>query len=124
MLQKNRPLKRGAALSNQKETVAKKIGSSLNGGVKIGLAGAVLSGMLFFAGGFYLYQVNSVASAGFQLQNIQNKIQEYQKEGNDLEIQSTELQSTYNIEKSAKNLNLVNTANVSYIELDGPVAMK
>ena len=122
LLSKNRPIRRGAALSNKKEIIKKE--TALQGSMKIGLAGIMLTGMIIFAGGFYLYQVNSIASEGFEMQDVQNKIQEYQKEGRDLEIKEVESRSMYNIEKSAKDLNLINSSNVSYIELNGPMAMK
>ncbi len=124
LLQKNRPIKRGAALSSKKEIIIKKTDNALKGRAKIGLTGIMVLSMLLFASGFYLYQVNSVVTAGLELQDLQGKIQQYQNEGNNLEIKSTELQSTYNLEKSVKSMGLVSPTNVSYIELNGPVAMK
>lgn len=79
---------------------------------------------LIALGAFYLYQVNTIATKGYEIKEVESRIQELQKENQKLEIREVELKSMYNIEKSMDNLNLVSSPNVSYIELDGPVAMK
>jgi len=75
-------------------------------------------------GGIYLYQVNKVATQGFEMKEAENQIKELENTGKKLKIKEVELKSMYNIEKSMENLNLVNSDNVSYIEMDGSVAMK
>jgi len=77
-----------------------------------------------FLGGAYLYQVNKVATQGMDMREVENKIKELDNENKKLKIKEVELKSMYNIEKSMENLNLVNSDNVSYVEIDGPMAMK
>jgi len=77
-----------------------------------------------FLGGIYLFQVNKVATQGIDMREAENKIQEFDKENKQLKIKEIELKSMYNIEKTMENLNLVNSDNVSYVEMDGPVAMR
>jgi len=78
----------------------------------------------FACGAFYLYQVNSIATKGYEVRDLQNQIQDLQKDSKKMEIHEVELRSMYNIEKASKDLNLVNSDKVSYVELNGPVAMK
>lgn len=77
-----------------------------------------------FLGGMYLYQVNNVATQGIDMREAENEIQELDQENKQLKIKEVELKSMYNIEKAMENLNLVNSDNVSYVEMDGSVAMK
>jgi len=80
--------------------------------------------VIIFLGGIYLYQVNKVATQGFEMKEAESKIQDLENTSKKLKIKEVELKSMYNIEKSMENLNLVNSDNVSYIEMDGSVAMK
>jgi hypothetical protein len=85
-------------------------------------------GFLFFAiitlGSFYLYQVNDLATKGFEIRDLENRIGQLEKEGKQMEIREVELRSMYNIEKSTEDLNLVSPSSISYLEINGPVAMK
>jgi len=75
-------------------------------------------------GAAYLFQVNSIATKSFEVRELENKIHELSKENKKMEIREVELRSMYNIEKASKELNLVNSKDVTYIEINGPVAMK
>lgn len=80
--------------------------------------------IMFLAGIVYLYQVNSLATKGFEIKEIENKIQEAEKEYKQLQIKEIELRSMNNIEKATEDLNLVNSADITYLEMPGPMAMK
>lgn len=75
-------------------------------------------------GAFYLYQVNGIATKGYEIRELENEIQELNKESKKMEIHEVELRSMYNIEKASQDLNLVNSGEVAYVEINGPVAMK
>lgn len=77
-----------------------------------------------FSGAFYLYQVNSIATKGFEIKKLENDMQELKRESQKLKIKEMELKSMYNIEKYTKDFNLVNSTDVIYLEINGPVAMK
>lgn len=77
-----------------------------------------------FCSTFYLYQVNDIATKGYEIRALERKIQELNKESKKMEIREVELKSMYNIEKASQDLNLVSSGEVSYIEINGPVAMK
>jgi hypothetical protein len=79
---------------------------------------------LFFSGAFYLYQVNKIAIQGYETRDFENRIQELQKESQKLKIREVELKSMYNIEKSLPDLNLVSSSAITYIETNGPMAMR
>lgn len=85
---------------------------------------AAIGVLLVMLAAVYLYQVNAIATKGYEIKKIESAIQDLQKENQTLQIKEVELKSMYNIEKSVNNLNLVGSPNVSYIETDGPVAMK
>ena len=84
----------------------------------------ILAGIVAFAGAFYLYQVNSLAAKGYELTDLQNKVGVLQEANKKNRIQEVELMSMYNIEKATQNSNLVSLSDASYLELNGPVAMK
>jgi len=84
----------------------------------------VMIGCVIFAGAFYLYQVNNIAIKGYEIREVENKIQDLEKENQKLKIKEVESKSMYNIEKATEDLNLVNSNNVSYVEIKGPMAMK
>lgn len=113
----------GKNISRRK--VAREKDSAL-GGAKISLVsiGFVFLIILFLSGVFYLYQVNSLATQGFEIKKIEKEIQTVEKENKQLQIKEIELRSMNNIEKATEDLNLVNSSNVTYIEVAGPVAMK
>lgn len=100
--------------------------SGQKGGNYSGLAvvGFVLAGVAFLAGVLYLYQVNSIATQGYEVREIENKIQESEKDISKLKIKEVELKSMYNIEKAIESLNLVTSSEISYLDITGPVAMK
>jgi len=77
-----------------------------------------------FLGGMYIFQVNEVATQGIDMREAEKKIFELEQKRKDLEIKEVELKSMRQIEKETENLNLVDSGAVSYIELDGPVAMR
>lgn len=78
----------------------------------------------FICGALYLFQVNSIATKGYEIRDLESRINELHKENKKMEIREVELRSMYNIEKASQDLNLVNSKEVTYIEINGPVAMK
>lgn len=81
-------------------------------------------GALLLGGLIYLFQVNDLATKGFEVKDVENRIDKLQEERKSLRLKETELKSMYNLEKEVKDLDLVNCSNVSYVEKDGPLAMK
>ncbi|HPN96570.1 MAG TPA: hypothetical protein PLK35_02275 [Candidatus Moranbacteria bacterium] len=100
--------------------------SKVKGSAKLGLVSAcfMLVASVIASGAFYLYQVNDLATQGYEMREIENQIQGLEKESKKMRIREVELRSMYNIEKATENLDLVNAVNVSYVEMESPVAMK
>jgi len=117
--------KKGSYCSVRRNDIARK-GSFASGRMQISSVSLafVLIAVIFICGAFYLFQVNSIATRGFEVRELEKKIQELGKENKKMEIQEVELRSMYNIEKASKELNLVDSREVTYIEIKGPVAMK
>ena len=84
----------------------------------------ILAAVVVFSGAFYLFQVNSLTAKGYELKELQNNLAILQETNKKNRIQEVELMSMYNIEKFTENLNLVDLNDVTYLELNGPVAMK
>ena len=84
----------------------------------------VVAMIIIASGAFYLYQVNDIATKGYEVRDLESHIQNLQKESKKMEINEVELRSMYNIEKASQDLNLVNSTDVTYVEINGPVAMK
>jgi hypothetical protein len=75
-----------------------------------------------FAGLFYVYAVNQTAVKGLEIRKIEKEIAESKKNNEALKIREAELKSLYKIEESSKNLNMVDAANVKYLEENPSVA--
>ena len=76
-----------------------------------------------FSGLFYIYSVNQTAVKGIETSRIQKQIDEKRKENEALKIKEAELESLYRIEDASKQLEMVSSANVSYIEESPTVAL-
>lgn len=97
----------------------------------LGSAGLSIIGACFLLafgviilGAYYLYQVNDLATKGYEMKDMETKIQQLEKDGKKLQIREVELRSMYNLEKATENLDLVNAQNVTYVEMKSPVAMR
>jgi len=96
------------------------------GSVKINFMGIFFSFIFIVSllGGIYLYQVNDLVGKGYEFKEIENKLEKLKKENEQEKMKEVELRSMRNIEKSIENLNLVSSNEVSFLEINGPVAMK
>lgn len=100
--------------------------SNQKGGAKISLLGAGSFMLVFIActAAFYLFQVNELANKGYEIRDLEKKIQTLEKDNKSMQIKEVELTSMYSIEKATENLGLVNSAEASYVSMSGTVAMK
>jgi hypothetical protein len=111
------------SMSGKKEAKIKLNQKNISG-IFLPVFTAVLVIMIFACGAFYLYQVNDLATKGYEIRDVENKIQLLEKESKKMKIKEVELRSMYNIEKSTQELNLVSPQSVTYVEMDSSVAMK
>lgn len=87
-------------------------------------AGFLLVITTVLCGTLYLYQVNDLTNKGYEIKDIENKIVSLKEANEKKKIAEVELRSMYSIEKVIEELDLVKTEGVTYLELDGPFAMK
>jgi hypothetical protein len=107
-----------------KNSPREKDGLSSRGNINLGALGFFMIICLVFSGAVYLSQVNGIAIKGFEVRDMEKKIQSLEKQNQKLKIQEVELASMNNIEKSMNDFNLVSPSSISYIEINSPVAMR
>lgn len=115
------------SILHRKKCQARKTGEffgAVNVGAEFRKAGLTLTVAAIFLGAFYLYQVNDLTNKGYEMKEVENKIISLKKDNEKNKIQEMELRSMYSIEKATRDLDLIGSKNISYLEIDGPVAMK
>jgi len=75
--------------------------------------------LIFIAGVFYLWQINSLATKGYKFKELEDRVSELREQNKKLELQITELRSTDRITKEVENLQMVEVARVEYLRPDG-----
>jgi hypothetical protein len=77
--------------------------------------------ILIIASGFaYLGLINNVAARGFEIKDLEKKVENLQLESKKLEIKAAELESIQEITKAKNSLNLVEISKIEYIETTQP----
>ncbi len=69
----------------------------------------------------YLWQVNSVATSGYRLKELEKKISILEKRHSKLLLQATELKSLSRIEEKSKELGMVANDTIYYLTADKSV---
>ncbi|HRY82259.1 MAG TPA: hypothetical protein P5232_00925 [Candidatus Moranbacteria bacterium] len=108
--------------SRTKRTYAKNFRGSFDFNFKSTIF--VLASLVLMLGIFYLYQVNDLATKGYEIKEMEKQIANLSQINKNNRIKEVELKSMYNIEKTAEGLNLVSSKGITYLNLNGPVAMK
>lgn len=72
----------------------------------------------------YIFQVNRVATMGYEIRKQENQIEELKQQNERLKIKAAELKSIYNIETGKAEMEMLKPTEVSYVEVQNPVAMK
>jgi len=75
----------------------------------------IILGLIVLVSFLYLIQVNSVAAKGFEIKDLEKRIEELKDGNKDLELKVAEFQSRGYIEKEIQKLNMVAVSNVDYI---------
>lgn len=84
----------------------------------------LVAALVCVLGVFYIFEINNMATKGYEIKALENQMGVLKKENEKLKIQEAELKSMYNIEEKTKDLNMVVPKDVSYLNLPGDVAMK
>ena len=121
----NTVFRKRTAVSSRVFVLRKTKQNSMRAGkISLKTIAVLILGGVVFAGAFYLYQVNNITIKGYEVKDVENRIQSLEKENQKLKIREVESKSMQNIEKSTESLDLVRSSTVSYIERKGSVAMK
>lgn len=84
----------------------------------------LVAALVCLLGVFYIFEVNNMATKGYEIKALENQMSELKKENEKLKIQEAQQRSMYNIEEKTKELNMIVPKDVSYLNLPGDVAMK
>lgn len=76
-----------------------------------------------FAGLLYVYSINQSAVKGFQIRKIEKEIVQLRNENELLKIKEAELKSLYKIEQSSKDLNMLEVAEIKYLDETNSLAL-
>ncbi|MDB4940060.1 MAG: hypothetical protein JWO40_485 [Candidatus Doudnabacteria bacterium] len=80
---------------------------------KLGISVLVLGSFLVLT---YLVQVNSFSTKGYEIRNLQTKVDQLKNDQRALEVQSAELQSLQRIQADPAVLNMVPVSTISYVQ--------
>lgn len=70
---------------------------------------------------FYLTQANQIATKGYEIKDLEDRLDNLKEENRGLELRAAELQSVRNVEEGVKKLNMVPLQKVVYISSEGTV---
>jgi len=83
---------------------------------------ATLISLIIVIGVASLVQINSLAVKGYQIKDLQNRINELKEVGENLQLDALKLQSMDNIKNKVSSLDMVAVGEVSYLT-PTPVAL-
>lgn len=84
----------------------------------------VLMFFVFCAGVMYIFQVNRLATMGYEIKKTEKQIDELKKLNEALKIKAAELKSMHNLESDKERMKMIKPDEIGYIEIDEPVAMR
>ncbi|MFA5188092.1 MAG: hypothetical protein WC460_01875 [Patescibacteria group bacterium] len=79
----------------------------------------MLTALILVTCACYLWQTNSLATKGYKIKELEDKVADLRKENKDLQLGITELRSTDRIAKEVENLQMVSVARIEYLQADG-----
>ncbi|PIY97261.1 MAG: hypothetical protein COY66_00480 [Candidatus Kerfeldbacteria bacterium CG_4_10_14_0_8_um_filter_42_10] len=77
----------------------------------------VIFGLIIMVGLVYLIQTNQVSTGGFEIKELNKKVEQLQKDNKKLELETTKLQSLKTIKAATENMDLVSVSKIDYITL-------
>lgn len=93
---------------------------------KVSKVGIVFVLIVFVAcaGIMYIFQINKLATMGYEIKDKEKQIEGLLKQNETLQIQAAELRSMQNLEADKEHMKMKKPSNTTYIEVSGSVAMK
>lgn len=84
----------------------------------------ILLGFISCAGVMYIFQINKLATMGYEIKEKERQIEDLRKKNETLQIRAAELRSMQNLEADKEQMKMKKPVNTTYIEVGGSVAMK
>lgn len=81
----------------------------------LGKSRILILALILLSGLIYLIQINQVATGGFEVRALEEKIGDLKEDNKKLELQITELQSLSRLNEEVKDLDLVAQGEVDYL---------
>lgn len=76
----------------------------------------VLGSLVFLLGIGYLLQINSLATRGYAIKDLEERVEELKQEKSDLELESLGLQSMSAVQDKVNDLGMVVVKNSDYLQ--------
>lgn len=70
----------------------------------------------------YIFQVNKLATMGYDIKKNEKTIQQLKEKNQQLKVEAAQLKSIHNIEQKKEEMNLKKPQSVGYVEIENPVA--
>jgi len=112
---------------SSESTIAQRMTERVVTTVKLRMTALTLIGLLLTLGGgiAYLSLINRVATTGFEIRTLEQKVEALKQQGQKLELEATELQSLAIVESETESLGLTEIAKIEYLAAGAPtVAIK
>lgn len=75
--------------------------------------------LIIIASMCYLWQTNNLATKGYKIKDLQDKVADLRSANKKLELEITQLRSTERIAKEVETLQMIEVARVEYLRSDG-----
>jgi len=79
----------------------------------------ILGILIFSCGLLYLWQINCLATKGYQIKELENKAAALKNENKRLQVEITQLRSTTRLEEKIAELKMVSVVRVEYLQANG-----
>lgn len=79
----------------------------------------VFAVLIFCFGMIYLWQINGLATKGYQIKDLEEKVSEIKDSNKKLLIEITELRSTSRLEEKVAQLKMVEVSRIEYLQPNG-----
>lgn len=82
----------------------------------------VVFALIAFSGLFYLYSINKTATKGIEMKDLEKEIVTKRNENEYLKIKEAELKSLYKIEESSREMKMIESSDINYVEENQSIA--
>jgi cell division protein FtsL len=84
-------------------------------------ARSLLLGLIVLFGVFYLAKVNSIATKGYQIAELDSQILELERKNDKLNFEIAKYKSMHSIQTRLQDLSMIPTAQIKYVDISGRV---